>query len=298
MTSARNVRISGRRMGIDHVLFITALAYAALILLRPATWSSIWLPLGAVLVLVTAGLAWLLVRTHAGFIAALAWLAFVAIPLVWQRRLHHPYRRAPVFAGSFTPAVTMLIVVNLIIFFLEIRRGGSTNPATLSVMGELNTNAVLYAHQYSRMFTALFLHYGVLHLLFNLMALFVLGPPLEEEIGTALLVIVYLISGLGSSATVVGLAALHWSPPVEVVGASGCIMGIVGAWAGLLLRQREDMLAGQRLRSILTIVALQFVFDLTTREISLTAHLGGLVTGFLIGLVLPLRRPKASARDS
>jgi rhomboid protease GluP len=69
-------------------------------------------------------------------------------------------------------------------------------------------------------------------------------------------------------------------------------MGIVGAWGGLLLRNRDAPLAKQRLRNVIVIVLMQIAFDLATPNVSLSAHLGGLVTGFSIGLGLrrqPLR---------
>ncbi len=294
MTARENVRNSARGMDIDHILFFTAVAYAVLLLLRVRGRDAGSLPFRAVLVLLVALIAWLIARPHAGFIAALAWLALVLLPLLWRRRREShgdPSRRPFPMSASFTPAVTTLLIINVAVFGLEFLRGGVQNPLTLHQLGELDTDSVRYAHEYWRMFSALFLHYGLLHLVFNLMALFVLGPPLEEEIGVISFFVVYLVSGLGSSATVVALTLFRITGPMQVVGASGCVMGVVGAWAGLLLRHRHAPLAQQRLRNILTIVGLQFVFDLTTPQISLAAHLGGLITGFLLGLALPARRP-------
>jgi rhomboid protease GluP len=133
-------------------------------------------------------------------------------------------------------------------------------------------------------------HYGVLHIAFNLYALYLLGPALEQMIGSFKFLLSYLISGLGSSAGVVLLRMLHLTKADQLVGASGCVMGVIGVSAGLLLRHRQSPLAGRRLRNILVIVALQTVFDLTTPQVSLGAHLSGFTTGLVVGIILAARR--------
>jgi rhomboid protease GluP len=67
-------------------------------------------------------------------------------------------------------------------------------------------------------------------------------------------------------------------------------MGVIGISAGLLLRHRQSPLAGRRLRNILVIVVLQTIFDLTTPQVSLGAHLSGFATGVLVGVMLATRR--------
>src|SRR6266567_3856381 len=99
----------------------------------------------------------------------------------------------------------------------------------------------------------------------------------------------YLIAGLGSSVGVVALTTLGFVQAAQVIGASGCIMGVVGAWAGFLLRHRHAPLANQRLGNIGLIVAIQVAFDLSTPQVSMAAHMCGLVAGFLLGLILAPR---------
>jgi rhomboid protease GluP len=101
-----------------------------------------------------------------------------------------------------------------------------------------------------------------------------------------------LIAGIGSTAGVVALTLLKIVQPAELVGASGSVMGIVGAWAGFLVRHRHMWQAKQRLLNILLIIVIQVAFDLSTPQVSTSAHLCGLVSGFLVGLYLsPARRP-------
>jgi len=194
------------------------------------------------------------------------------------------------------PAVLLFIVLNILVFLIEVTRSSPSNPDMLHRLGALDPYSVFIDHQYWRLLTALFLHYGAVHLLFNVFALYVLGPSLERTIGTWRFSLCYLLSGLGSTAGVLLLTLLRFIRPAELVGASGCVMGIVGAWAGFLVRHRHTPTAKQRLRNILLIVAIQTAFDLSTPQVSMAAHICGLLTGFLVGLVVA-PGPDSSGRE-
>jgi rhomboid protease GluP len=208
-------------------------------------------------------------------------------------RIEQSDRPAPTAFGSGTTrptiAVLILIVLNVAMFIAEVRFGGSTNPLTLHRLGALEPSAVRFGSEYWRMLTALFLHYGPLHLLFNLYALFVIGPGLERIIGSVRFTLYYLLAGLGSSAGVLLWRFWDLSRPEQLVGASGCVMGVVGVWAGYLLRHRHEPFAGRRLRNIVLIVAIQTAFDLSTPQVSMAAHLSGLASGFALGLLVSPR---------
>jgi len=198
-----------------------------------------------------------------------------------QKDRHRHFRNAP--------AVFIIILLNAAAFIFEISFGNWTDPEVLHQLGALEPYAVVVQGQYWRLFTALFLHAGFVHLLFNLFALYVLGPPLERSIGALRFAICYLISGLVSSAGVVVLTVIGIVQVAQLVGASGCIMGIVGAWAGFLLRHRHAPHAKQRLGNVLMIVAIQTAFDLSTPQVSMAAHLCGLFSGAVLGFVLAPR---------
>jgi len=217
--------------------------------------------------------------------------AFRSVPIdhdVTQQVRRDYFRHAPV--------VLLLIFLNAAAFLFEISFGDSNDPEVLHRIGALEPYAVVVQGEYWRLFTALFLHGGFVHLLFNLFALYVLGPPLERSIGGIRFAACYLISGLASSAGVVALSVAGLVHVGQLVGASGCIMGIVGAWAGFLLRHRHATRAKQRLANVLMIVAIQTAFDLSTPQVSMAAHLCGLVAGFFLGLILA-PRPLAGADD-
>ncbi len=201
--------------------------------------------------------------------------------------------RQPVARHRFsgTPAVWALILLNVAMFVVELLVGGSTNSITLQNLGGLEPAAVIDRHEYWRLFTALFLHYGILHISINLLALYILGPALERMIGAGKFVLGYLLSGLGSSVVVVVLWWLGLTKSNLLVGASGCIMGVIGVSAGLLLRHRQSPLVGRQLQNIIAIVAIQTVFDLWSPQVSLAAHLGGFVSGLLVGMALASQEP-------
>jgi len=192
------------------------------------------------------------------------------------------------------PAVTALIVANILVFAVE-NVVSSTNPSYPDVLlrlGAVQPVLVLLGHQYWRLVAALFLHAGVMHLLFNLFALYVLGPPFERAIGSLRFLICYLLAGICSTTGVVLLWRFGVVQDAEVVGASGCVMGIVGAWAALLIRHHQTPQIRQRLMNIVLIVVVQTIFDWLTPQVSMAAHLCGLIGGFLVGLAVASGNPK------
>jgi len=277
-------------MELNHILLFLAVATSALILLQAFQPQSPRRRAQAAVVLIASALAWLLARPIAGWLAATVWCVFLLVPAFLQNRgqaaRFRLYRQSGI---TVSPVVLTLIIVNVAAFVLEFLAGGSTNPLTLHRLGELDTSSVIVRHQYWRLLTALFLHYGAIHIFFNLFALLLLGPALERQIGGFLFAACYLVSGIGSSIAVVLLTKLRLLEPVQLVGASGCVMGVVGTWTGFLLRHRHAPLARRRLRNILVIVLLQLAFDIVTPRVSMSAHLGGLVTGFLLGVLVPAK---------
>jgi membrane associated rhomboid family serine protease len=208
-------------------------------------------------------------------------VAFASVPVAVRVR-HSQLRSAP--------AVLVLILLNVVTFLFEISVGDLNESEVLHRLGALEPYAVLAQGEYWRLFTALFLHGGFTHLLFNVFALYILGPPLERSIGTIRFAVCYLISGLASSAGIVALTVVGFVQVAQLVGASGCIMGIVGTWAGFLVRHRHAPQAKQRLGNVVMIIVIQVAFDLSTPQVSMAAHVCGLIAGFFLGLILAPRR--------
>ena len=194
-------------------------------------------------------------------------------------------------SAPFVPYATYgLILLNLGVFGLEVILGGSTNLETLYLLGGLDPVQV-WAGQWWRTLTSTLLHYGLLHLVMNMLGLLVLGPMVERSLGILRYLGVYWGAGVGSMTVITMLSVLGWSSTDFVVGASGSIMGMVGASAAILWRiwyRERSPQALRQLRMILLIIVLQLIFDLTTPQISVVGHTSGLILGFLIAGIMVL----------
>jgi rhomboid protease GluP len=188
-------------------------------------------------------------------------------------------------------------VFGLAVFAVEEALGGATDVEVLLALGALWPPAVLDAGEWHRLGAALVLHFGAAHVAMNTLALLAIAPFVERALGPARFFLVYASSGLaGTALYVASVFALGLEPGV-LVGASGCIMGLVGATAAVLLRgaRRERApLARRRLGATAALVVLQTVFDLVTPQISLFAHATGALAGFLITAALADRITKDS----
>jgi rhomboid protease GluP len=177
--------------------------------------------------------------------------------------------------------------IDLYVFY-KLVSAGSTNIYNLYQLGALLPNLVVQGEPW-RLVTAIFLHYGWLHLAMNMLALYYLGPFVEFSLGIPRYLLIYFGAGIGSMGVVSAMTLWGYSQSNFVVGASGCIMALIGAMAAILLQgwqQEKSKLAAQRLRTILLIISLQVVFDLNTPQISFIGHFSGVILGFIIGYLL------------
>lgn len=168
-----------------------------------------------------------------------------------------------------TPVVTYgLIAANVIVFLLQIAAPALTPRFALQPL------AVAGADQFFRLFSSAFMHYGIVHILFNMYALYVLGPPLERHLGRLRFSSLYLLSALGGSVAVY----LFSNPASATVGASGAIFGLFGATAVAYKRFDLDM------RWLIGLIVVNLVLTFSIPTISWQGHLGGLVTGALVAV--------------
>ncbi|HVR13134.1 MAG TPA: rhomboid family intramembrane serine protease [Gaiellaceae bacterium] len=181
------------------------------------------------------------------------------------------------FEGTGAKATKALIGINVAVYLAQLLTGGGVNGtgSTIYVKGVL-FGPFLEQGEWWRLMTAAFLHYGPLHLILNMVALYWFGSLLEERIGSGRFLLVYLVSGLAGSA-----GALLWPNgfSTPTVGASGAIFGILGA--GLVLERQHDYVFGG---SALGVILINFVFTFSISGISKGGHIGGLIGGIVCAL--------------
>ena len=183
---------------------------------------------------------------------------------------------------------TGLIVINVLVFFLLSLRGDTESGYFMLQYGAMYEPLVTEGHEYYRLITSLFLHFGIQHLLNNMVMLGALGYQLENEIGRIKFLLIYFISGIGGN-----LCSLYWNvshgEQVISAGASGAIFGLMGALLYIVAvnRGRLGRLSG---RGMLIMVALSLYFGLTSSGVDNSAHIGGLICGILITVLLYRRK--------
>lgn len=198
-----------------------------------------------------------------------------------------PQPRRQINYAYFWHSPTIYIIgVCIVAFFAEVALSRSLDPSldALVVLGALNGRAV-FAGEWWRMLTSVFLHGGVLHIAFNMWALFNLGILAEILYGRRNYLILYLLCGFGGSAL-----SIIWHPNQVGVGASGAIFGIAGALLPALKFQKNPRVAAAlrgNYRSIGLFVIYNLIFGAAIPFIDNSAHLGGLITGIVTGYFLP-----------
>jgi rhomboid protease GluP len=153
-----------------------------------------------------------------------------------------------------------------------------------------NVGALTFSGEWWRLLTCVFVHGGLLHIAFNMWCLWNLGQLCESLYGRWTYAAIYLISGLGAS-----LASAAWHPYVPSVGASGAIFGLAGALiAAFKLGEfsvPRSALSGT-LRSLGAFVVYNLIFGAVIPGIDNTAHIGGLITGLIVGALIALIAPQ------
>ncbi len=181
--------------------------------------------------------------------------------------------------GMQFPATIALIAINVAAYLAEIAGGhGGLSPSSSTVVGEFGLFGPSVAGgDWYRLLTGGFLHASLLHIGFNMFALYFLGRLLEPAIGTTRFVFLYFASLFGGA-----FGALLLSPDSLTIGASGAVFGIFGAAFVIARGRGVDAVA----QSIGIILVLNLAISFGSPDISLGGHLGGLVVGVLCALVI------------
>ncbi|MBA3394689.1 MAG: rhomboid family intramembrane serine protease [Deltaproteobacteria bacterium] len=207
---------------------------------------------------------------------------------------------APAKPPRHIPWVTIVLAVaNVAVFAWQLSAGAHAMQPTPQWMLEHGGNfgaSTLDGEQW-RLFTSMFLHYGVLHLVMNMIGLLDGGRHVERMYGRAGFLALYLVAGLAGS------FATSLRSNVVSAGASGAIFGVFGAFAAFLVLHRKRLdkeEVAKQSRGLLVFLAYNIYFGVTAQGIDLVAHAGGLAAGFLAGLALEIgtHQDQSSVRRS
>ncbi len=215
------------------------------------------------------------------------------------RRTQRPVRTA--FGGSVAGragvATRVLIGINVAVMLISIATGGLTAVAGGGWGGLLGQSTPLTdwgsvigyapyflggpahgvaAGEWYRLVTAMFLHYGVLHLLMNMYALWILGRELEAVLGRLRFVGLYVLAGLGGNVA----AYLFSAPNAATAGASTAVFGLMAATFVVLKRLNLSV------APILPVIVINVIFTFVVANISVAGHLGGLIVGAMVAAIL------------
>ena len=195
-----------------------------------------------------------------------------------------------------------LAAVNALVF-LYLEAIGSTEDGVFMVKhGAVFAPFVILGGEYYRLFTAMFLHFGVSHLANNMLVLLVLGEKMEKALGHIKYLIFYLASGVAANGISLavqvrtGAARGAGGEPANTAsvsaGASGAIFGVVGGLV-YVIAIHHGQLDGLTNRQLGFMVLLTLYHGFTSTGVDNVAHIGGLISGFILGILLYRRKHAA-----
>jgi membrane associated rhomboid family serine protease len=211
--------------------------------------------------------------------------ATIGRPTGTAQRTARQVRRG--FLGHPAPATVVLVLANVAVYLVTAYQGNGPNLPGGSLFNDWALQGFAVANgDWYRLVTAMFLHGSLLHLAFNMLALWWLGSIVEQAMGSLRFLLVYFVSGLAGSA-----GALLLSDPGQItVGASGAIYGILGA---LLIL--EWLQTGSLAGPAMTLIVLNLALSLVIPGISIGGHLGGLIGGTLATYAIIRTRAQTAA---
>lgn len=198
----------------------------------------------------------------------------------------NPYPPAPQRVSlrlpTYRPRVTyVLIAINIVVFVIETLAGGSESQRVLIQLGA-NVGPLVTVGEYWRLFTANFLHIGLLHIAFNMYALYIVGTEVEMFYGPWRFLVIYLLSALSGA-----IASYAFTYGVSA-GASTAIFGLIGTLFAFFTRNRDVFgeMSRTRLTNLIVVIVINVFYGLSVQVIDNWGHIGGFVGGFVLGWLL------------
>lgn len=181
-----------------------------------------------------------------------------------------------------------LIVINIAVFLILGFLGNTEDGYFMMLHGAMYEPMITEQGEYYRIFTSMFLHFGIEHLMNNMVLLGALGWNLEPAVGKIKYLLIYFISGIGGNVFSLWWNVLHNEQNISA-GASGAVFGLMGALLYVVIANKGKLgsLSG---KGMLFMVILSLYFGFTSSGVDNMAHIGGLICGFLTALILYRRK--------
>ena len=193
---------------------------------------------------------------------------------------------------SKEPVTAVLLLLNIIIFLVTDFTGGTDNTIHMLECGAAYPPFILENGEYYRLFTCMFLHFGIEHLANNMLVLFVLGQRLEPVVGKIRFLLIYFLGGIGGNLISLIFDIKGGNYAVSA-GASGAVFAVMGAMIWVVIRNR-GRLQDISTRQMLVMAAFSLYFGFASSGVDNAAHVGGMICGILLAVVL--YHPRSSKR--
>ena len=183
------------------------------------------------------------------------------------------------------PYITMAVIAaNIIVFAVMSIFGNTLDAQYMAEHGAMYPPYVAEDGQYWRMFTSMFMHFGLMHILNNMIMLGAVGRIVEIAMGHVRFLIAYIVAGICGSVLSYAIM-LHNNDYAVSAGASGAIFGMVGALVWIVIANR-GFYEGISRQQVIFMVILMIYYGVSTSGVANWDHLGGLAGGFIISIVL------------
>ena len=178
----------------------------------------------------------------------------------------------------------ILVAINVVVFFVLTLMGQTEDGRFMLTKGAMYVPYVLEQGEYYRLVTSMFLHFGIQHLGNNMILLLLVGAQLEEEMGAIKYLIIYIVAGLGGN--IISMLGDITSGNYAIAGgASGAIFGVIGAMFWVVLRN-NGRIGTMTKNGMIFMIGISLYYGFTSSGVDNLAHIGGLVTGLLMSILL------------
>lgn len=182
------------------------------------------------------------------------------------------------------PATIILVVLNVLVFLAVEFTGFSQDTAHMLDWGAAYTPCIVEEGETYRIFTSMFLHFGIEHLINNMLVLFVLGSRLERVIGSLRFAVIYFLGGIAGNVVSL-LYDLRQGEAAVSAGASGAVFAVMGGMI-LVVLCNKGRLEDLSMRQILVLAVFSLYFGFTSSGVDNAAHLGGFLAGFILAVIV------------